>query len=146
VADVRYDRRWLSRLVGIVTTARLAGALVAAILMLGAAFTVAAVVRLSLHARRDELEIMELVGAPFGYIRGPAIVEGLLLGGMGAALALALMAILHSTFARSLGADLAGLIGVGQVRFLGPIGMGVLLAGGVVIGALAGGVASRAAR
>ena len=56
--------------------------------MLGAAFTVAAVVRLSLYARRDELEIMQLVGAPFSYIRGPAIVEGLLLGGIGAAVAL----------------------------------------------------------
>ena len=56
--------------------------------MLGAAFTVAAVVRLSLYARRDELEIMQLVGAPFSYIRGPFIVEGLLLGGIGAAVAL----------------------------------------------------------
>jgi hypothetical protein len=41
VADVRYDRRWLTRLTGIVTTARLAGAVVAGVLMLGAAFTVA---------------------------------------------------------------------------------------------------------
>ena len=64
---------------------RAAGAaLVAGILMLGAAFTVAAVVRLSLYARRDELEIMQLVGAPFTFIRGPFVVEGLLLGGIGA--------------------------------------------------------------
>ena len=68
--------------------------------MLGAAFTVAAVVRLSLYARRDELEIMQLVGAPFSYIRGPAIVEGLLLGGLGAAVALATVAFLYSTLAR----------------------------------------------
>ena len=89
VGDVRYDRQWLARLVGIVTTARLIAAdWSPAILMLGAAFTVAAVVRLSLYARRDELEIMQLVGAPFSYIRGPAIVEGLLLGGIGAAVAL----------------------------------------------------------
>ena len=53
--------------------------------MLGAAFTVGAVVRLSLDARRDELDIMQLVGAPFAFIRGPFVVEGLLLGGMGAA-------------------------------------------------------------
>ena len=56
--------QWLARLVGLVRTARFAAGLVAAILMLGAAFTVAAVVRLSLYARRDELEIMQLVGAP----------------------------------------------------------------------------------
>ncbi len=146
VGDVRYDRRWLSRLVGLVNTARLAGALVAAILMLGAAFTVAAVVRLSLYARRDELEIMQLVGAPFGFIRGPAIVEGLLLGGIGATLALGAIAILYSAATQSLGADLAGLIGVGELRFLGLLEMGIMLAGGITVGAVAGTVAARAVR
>ena len=48
--------------------------------MLGAALTVAAVVRLSLYARRDEIEIMQLVGAPSAYIRGPFVIEGLLPG------------------------------------------------------------------
>jgi cell division transport system permease protein len=146
VADVRFDRRWLSRLIGIVTTARAAAALAAAILMLGAAFTVAAVVRLSIYARRDELEIMQLVGAPFSYIRGPAIVEGLLLGGIGAATALLVVAALYSMLAQWLGTDLAGLIGVGQLRFLGWTEMAIVLLGGVGVGAAAGTVASRAIR
>jgi cell division transport system permease protein len=146
VSDIRYDRRWLARLVGIVTTARLVAALVAGILMLGAAFTVAAVVRLSLYARRDELEIMQLVGAPFSYIRGPAIVEGLLLGGIGAAVALAAVAILYSTMSRWLGSDLAGLVGLGQMRFLGITEFVVMLLGGVGVGSAAGTVASRAVR
>jgi cell division transport system permease protein len=144
VADVRYDRQWLSRLIGIVATARLAAGLVAVILMLGAAFTVAAVVRLSVYARRDELEIMQLVGAPFTYIRGPAIVEGLLLGGLGAAVALVAVAFLHSTLARWLGTDLAGLVGSGQLRFLGLTEFVMMLLGGVGVGAAAGTVASRA--
>lgn len=146
VGDVRYDRRWLERLVGIVTTARFAGALVAGILMLGAAFTVAAVVRLSLYARREELEIMQLVGAPFTYIRGPAIVEGLLLGGIGAAVALVSIAILYSTLSGWLGPDLAGLSGNGQLRFLGPLEVAIILFGGIAVGAAAGTVASRSAR
>jgi cell division transport system permease protein len=146
VGDVRYDRLWLSRLVGIVTTARMIGALVAGILMLGAAFTVAAVVRLSLYARRDELEIMQLVGAPFSYIRGPAIVEGLLLGGIGAGVALIAISLLYSTVSRWLGTDLAGLIGLGQLRFLGWQEVLVMLLGGVAVGAAAGTVASRAVR
>jgi len=146
VSDIRYDRKWLERLVGVVTTARLAGALVAAILMLGAAFTVAAVVRLSLYARRDELEIMQLVGAPFTYIRGPFVFEGLLLGGIGAAVALAAIAILYSALSRWLGSDLAGYAGIGQLRFLGITEFVMMLLGGVGVGALAGTVASRAAR
>lgn len=146
VADVRYDRAWLARLIGLVTTARFAGGLVAAILMLGAAFTVAAVVRLSLYARRDELEIMRLVGAPFSYIRGPAIVEGLLLGGIGAAVALVAIALLYSTMAGWIGANLAGLTGATALRFLGPLEFAIILLGGVGVGAAAGTVASRAVR
>ena len=144
VGDVRYDRQWLARLVGMVTTARYAAGLVAAILMLGAAFTVAAVVRLSLYARRDELEIMQLVGAPFSYIRGPAIVEGLMLGGIGAIVALVAIAVLYSTLAGSIGPNLTGLVGAEPLRFLGPAEFAIILLGGIGVGAAAGTVASRA--
>jgi len=146
VGDVRYDRRWLARLLGVVTGARLAAAIVAGILMLGAAFTVAAVVRLSLHARREELEIMQLVGAPFSYIRGPSIVEGLLLGGMGSAVALAVVAMLYSVLSRWLGADLAGLVGSGQLQFLGYAEVAIMLLGGLGVGAAAGTLVSRVVR
>lgn len=145
VADVQFDRRWLARLLGVVTTARVAAAVVAGILMLGAAFTVGAVVRLSLYARRDELEIMALVGAPFSYIRGPFVVEGLLLGGLGAAVALMVVGVLYSFAGRSIGSDLAGLAAEGQLRFLGYGEIAIMLIGGIVVGAAAGTLASRAA-
>ena len=145
VADVRFDRRWLSRLLGVVTSARVAGLVVAGILMLGAAFTVGAVVRLSLYARRDELEIMTLVGAPFSYIRGPSIFEGSLLGGLGAAVALIAVAILYSLLGQWLGPDVAGLAGAGQLRFLGFGEAVIMLIGGIGVGAAAGTLASRAA-
>lgn len=146
VADVRYDRRWLSRLMSIVTTARVAAAVIASVLMLGAAFTVAAVVRLSLHARRVELDIMQLVGAPFSYIRGPFIVEGLLLGGAGAAVALAGVGLVYAAAGRWLGPDLAGLTGAAALRFLGLREIVIMLLGGLAVGAAAGTVASRSAR
>lgn len=145
VADVQFDRTWLSRLIGAVTTARVAAAAVAGILMLGAAFTVGAVVRLSLYARRDELEIMALVGAPFSYIRGPFVVEGLLLGGLGAAVALGVVGVLYYVAGRWLGSDLAGLAAAGQLRFLGYGEIAVMLLGGILVGAGAGTLASRAA-
>ncbi len=146
VSDVRYDRRWLARLIVIVTGARVAGAVAAGVLMLGAAFTVAAVVRLSLHARRDELEIMQLVGAPFSYIRGPFIVEGLLLGGIGAAVAVAAIGLVFAVVGQWLGPDFAGIITGGQLRFLGIRDGTVLLLSGLAVGAGAGALASRAVK
>jgi cell division protein FtsX len=88
VADVRYDRRWLERLNTVVTFVRGLGLLVAALLIVASALTVANVVRLAASARSDEIHIMQLVGAPIAYVRGPFVVEGILQGGLGALVAL----------------------------------------------------------
>jgi cell division transport system permease protein len=146
VADVRYDRLWLSRLMAIVTTIRLGGFAIAAVLVLGAAFTVAAVVRLSLQAREDELDIMQLVGAPFAFIRGPSIAEGTLLGGVGAALSVAVLWGGFASMRGRLNQAMSGLGNLGEVRFLGADDALLLVVVGLIIGALAGLVASRVVR
>ena len=80
VADVRFDRQWLSRLIAVITALRTAGWIAALALVLGAATTVVAVVRLSFEARREEIGIMALVGAPVAFIRGPFVMEGAIQG------------------------------------------------------------------
>ncbi|HUE85601.1 MAG TPA: ABC transporter permease [Vicinamibacterales bacterium] len=145
VVDVRYDRQWLSRLMAIIVSIRLAGMTAAAVLVLGAAFTVAAVVRLSLQARREEVDIMHLVGAPFAFIRGPSIAEGTILGGTGAVLSLVLLWALFAVTQEQLAMALAEWGSVGALRFLGVRAAALLVASGLVVGGLAGLVASRAA-
>jgi cell division transport system permease protein len=88
VADVRFDRRWLERLGQIASGVRWAGWILGAVLLIASVLTVATVVRLALHARRDEVDIMQLMGAPIGLLRGPLVVEGILQGGAGALVAL----------------------------------------------------------
>ena len=83
VADVRYDRQWIQRLMHAVGLVRAGGFALAALLVFAAALTVASVVRLALLARREEIHIMQLVGAPIAYIQGPFVVEGLIQGGVG---------------------------------------------------------------
>ena len=80
VADVRYDREWLASVSSGLNAVRGAGLALALLMALAAAVTVAAVVRLGLHARRDEIEIMKLVGSPIAFIRGPFVAEGFLQG------------------------------------------------------------------
>lgn len=89
VADVRFDRQWLDRLGRIAAAVRWMGWTLGAVLLVASMLTVATVVRLALHARRDEVDIMQLMGAPIGLLRGPLVVEGVIQGGAGALVALA---------------------------------------------------------
>ena len=61
VADVRYDRQWLTRVLSAINVIRGIGLVLGSVLVVAAALTVANVVRLALYARRDELDIMNLV-------------------------------------------------------------------------------------
>jgi cell division transport system permease protein len=142
VADVQYDRQWLARLLSAVGVVRGVGLALSTVLTIAAAFTVANVVRLALFARRDELEIMELVGAPASYIRGPFVMEGVLQGGIGAFLALT---VLTATFFGIRGrylVPLASAIDLSSVHFL-PVQLCLaLVLGGMVVGCLGGMVAA----
>ena len=96
VSDVRYDRRWLTRLNGVITFVRSIGVIIVALLAIASALTVANVVRLAAHARRDEIEIMQLVGAPLAYVRGPLVLEGVMQGGAGAIVAIVALGVLFA--------------------------------------------------
>ena len=143
VADVRYDREWLARIASGLATIRAAGLALATLMAIAAGVTVATVVRLGLYARREELEIMELVGAPLTFIRGPFIAEGLLQGGLGAILALALLGLTYGVVMAWWGQDLNALFDGGAVEFLPPRLLAYLVAGGMAVGSAGGFAASR---
>jgi len=146
VADVRYDRQWLTRAMTLVTGIRVAGLVIAGVLVLGAAFTVAAVVRLSLFARRDEIEIMRLVGAPFAFIRGPSVAEGTVIGGAGASVALVLLWVFYLTAKTRIADTLSSLTGPSELHFLGRAEAGLMVLAALVVGGVTGVVVSRAIR
>ncbi len=145
VADARYDRDWLTRVGSGLGTIRAAGLGLALLMAIAAAVTVATVVRLALRARRDELEIMELVGAPMAFIRGPFVAEGFLQGGIGALLAITALWIGFLVAMAWWGTDLNSLLGGGSVQFL-PIRLCLyLIMGGMLVGSVGGLVAAREA-
>jgi cell division transport system permease protein len=143
VADVRYDAQWLDRLLGAIDVIRGVGFIVASILTIAAALTVANVVRLALHARRDELDIMQLVGAPMVYIRGPFVMEGVLQGGCGALLALLALLVGFTAVRARYVTPLASSMDIAFIRFL-PLELCLLLVvGGMLVGFVGGLVAGR---
>jgi cell division transport system permease protein len=146
VADVRYDRRWLSRLNTAIRFVRGIGLLIVAMLAVAAALTVANVVRLAAAARRDEIEIMQLVGAPFAYVRGPFIVEGVLQGGAGAVIAVALLWGAFLAARARYGAMAAEALGLGSLTFLPLELVFGLVAGGMLLGCVGGVIVARGVR
>lgn len=138
VADVRYDRQWLTRVLSAINIIRGVGLVLGSVLAIAAALTVANVVRLALYARREELDIMNLVGAPQAYVRGPFVMEGVLQGGIGALVALlALGGAFLALRARYL-LPLATALNVSSIHFL-PIELCVVLVvGGMAVGCLGG--------
>jgi cell division transport system permease protein len=146
VSDVRYDRRWLDRLVRVVSAARTAGLVLAGFLIIASCVTVMSVVRLTLFARRQEIEIMQLVGAPLAYIRGPFIMEGTILGTLGAVIAALALWAAYVAWRGQFVALAAGLVDAGELTFLPATMVMGLVLGGAAIGCLGGMLAARAAR
>ena len=138
VVDVRYDRDWLARVGTALATVRAAGLALALLMGLAAAVTVATVVRLGLLARHDEIEIMELVGAPLTYIRGPFVAEGFLQGGIGAILAIVFLWLSQALANAWWGTELRALFDGEALRFLPVRLSAVLILGGMLVGSTGG--------
>jgi cell division transport system permease protein len=100
VEEVQYDLLWIQRLATAIRLVRGVGALLGGILVLAGVFTISNVIRLTVYARQDELDIMRLVGATRAYVRGPFVVEGMLQGGMGGALSVGLLWLTFRVFAK----------------------------------------------
>ena len=87
VEEVRYGRDWVGKIVSLRRIAGGASAIIGGAFALVAAIIIATAVRISVFARREEIEIMRLVGATDGFIRRPFLLEGLVTGLVGGALA-----------------------------------------------------------
>ncbi len=127
VDELQLDTRWLERVSAMATVVRLIGAIFGAIISLAAALTTAAVIRLSLMVRREEIEIMRIVGATPAFIKGPYIFEGMILGLAGAMASLLMLSLVWKWFLHYLEQTSAVLLGFLAVDFLSP-GMAVGLA------------------
>ncbi len=143
VEEVRYDRAWLDRVDALLTLVRAGGTLVGAAVLVVVVFVVASVLRLAVFARRDEIEIMLLVGATPGFVRGPFLVAGLAMGLVSACSALVVVELLRRLFLANAGDQGAVLVSMLAGNRLGPAQAILLLVTGVLVSLLASFVAVR---
>jgi cell division transport system permease protein len=141
VADVSYDRGLIDRLSQMARVGRAVAFVLVAVLALAAGLAVVSVVGLSYVARRDDVEVLTLVGAPLGAIRGPFVAEGWLQATAGAVIACLLLAGGFLIVRGRYGAAMASSLGLERLEFLAPATWIAMLVVSGVLGAAAGAVA-----
>ncbi len=135
--EVDYGNAWLEQLERLLRRARVVGLVLFAALSLATAVLVANTLRLAVYARRDEIEIMKLVGATDSFVGTPFLIEGLVQGLLGAALAVGALLVSYAALAPRLRAAVALAAGLTRKDLLPtPLLLG-LLAGGALLGLLA---------
>jgi cell division transport system permease protein len=116
-------------------------AMLAALLILASIALVANTIRLSIFARRREVEVMKLVGATNWFIRWPFVIEGLIVGAMGGILAVLLLTIAKETFVDPLSDRFALIAAPDTIDF--PLLIVLLLLSCMAVSAVGSGVTLR---
>ena len=93
VEQVRFDREWLGRIDSVLDLARVGGTVLGILIFSAVVFVMASVLRLAVYARRDEIEIMLLVGATPTFVRGPFVVAGIVQGLVSGGIAILLVEV-----------------------------------------------------
>lgn len=93
VAAVDYGKAAVERLSAISRALNVGGGLAFVVIVLATVIITSATLQLAIYARREEIEIQKLVGATDRFVKAPFLIEGLLQGAIGAAVALAGLAL-----------------------------------------------------
>jgi len=110
VTEVEYGKEWIGRFVKIISFSRLAAISMGAVFFMVTVFIVANTVRLALYSRKEEIEIMKLVGADDRFIKSPFYIQGIMHGFTGGTGGLLVLFILFFIFSSNISQDFSSFI------------------------------------
>ena len=91
IGEVQYGEEWVKKFTTFLQFIRFLGVLIGIFLILAVIFIVANTIKLTIIARKDELETLSLVGATRFFIKAPFLLEGIIQGAIGSVLTLAIL-------------------------------------------------------
>jgi cell division transport system permease protein len=134
VEDVAGGETWIEGYGRALRLVRSAGIGLGTVLALATLLIVANTIRLAVYARRDELEILALVGASRSYVRVPFLLEGLVQGAIGGLIGVALLFGIFHVAVPQLRDALELFLGWAEPAFLSRRNVGILVGGGACFG------------
>lgn len=134
VTDVQFNQDWVEKMQGFSRLAGAVGAFLGGILILTSFFIISNVVKLNVFARKNEIEILRLVGATNLFIRIPFWLEGITLGLLGSLLSLGLLFVVIRLFPFYVGSSLGALQDLLSFRYPDLTQAIALLIGGAATG------------
>jgi cell division transport system permease protein len=141
IDEVRDRREDTSKILQVTRFVKLMAGTLGALLIAASIFLIANTIRLSLYARRREVEVMKLVGATDWFIRWPFVIEGVIVGALGTLLAILLLAVGKIAIIDPLASDFA-LIAAPETLGFGVL-IAVMLGAGIAISAIGSGLSLR---
>jgi cell division transport system permease protein len=141
VDTVRYGKEVSERILAIARAIQIVFLIAVIVLLAASTIMIANTIRLSVHARRREIEVMKLVGASNWYVRGPFMLEGLLTGLAGSLAAVVLLAVSREIAIPQILGHIQDDADVRALAFTWTAL--ILVAGGLAIGAVGSGLTLR---
>jgi cell division transport system permease protein len=138
VSNKKTDTRKILEVTDLVT---ITAAVLTVLLTLASILLIANTIRLSLYARRREVEVMKLVGATDWFIRWPFVIEGIIVGAAGALLAIAVLGVTKVALLDPLANNWTLIAAPRTIAFSALVV--VLIGAGVVVSALGSGLSLR---
>jgi cell division transport system permease protein len=141
IDEVRNREEDTNKILSATRVVKLTIAGLAILLVIASVLLIANTIRLSLYARRRDVEVMKLVGATDWFIRWPFVIEGVLVGALGGVVAVLVLTVMKIALVDPLAADFA-LIAAPDTMNYGLL-VAVLLLAAVGVSALGSGLSLR---
>jgi cell division transport system permease protein len=141
IDEVRNRQEDTNKILSATRVVKITMALLAVLLVVASVLLIANTIRLSLYARRREVEVMKLVGATDWFIRWPFVLEGVLVGAIGGLLAILLLGVVKVALVDPLAAQFALIAAPNTINF--GLLIAVLLAASVGVSAIGSGLSLR---
>jgi cell division transport system permease protein len=138
VEKVNYGKKVAERILDVATVISSIFLVAVIVLVVASTLLIANTIRLSIFARRREIEVMKLVGASNWFVRGPFMIEGLITGLVGSAAAVLLLFLAKEVAVGRIDLDEDG---VGAIAFAW--NAMILIGVGLLLGALGSGLTLR---